>query len=190
MNPRRLSIASNLASRAPVACKEIAVPSDWWTTVGHCSTTCIRRLSSWRLWRRLANSSFCFLSVSLMARRISSVSSSLASCFSAASKFLSSYWLRVISTREMDWALRFYTKLGPMTRIYALYPGAYAPGYSADSRVIRPNSYIRGIRARGYRQICGSYDPGSLRATLRSPLMPQHFKWNESETHFLSWCFK
>ena len=96
-----------------------------------------------------------------------------------------------------------YTKIGPMTRISALYPGAYdpdidrreisgsyAPGYSADIRVIRPNSYIRGIRARGYPQISGAYDPGSLRATLPSPLMPQHFKWNNSETHFLSWCFK
>ena len=97
----------------------------------------------------------------------------------------------------------YYTKIGPMTRISALYPGAYAPdierreisgayapGYSADIRVIRPNSYIRGIRARGYPQISGAYDPGSLRATLPSPLMPQHFKWNKSETHFLSWCYK
>ena len=60
----------------------------------------------------------------------------------------------------------FYTKIGPMTRISALYPGAYAPdidrreisgayapGYSADIRVIRPNYYIWGIRARGYPQI-------------------------------------
>ena len=98
---------------------------------------------------------------------------------------------------------KHYTKIGPMTRISALYPGAYAPdislrsisgayapGYSADIRVIRPNSYIRGIRARGYPQISGAYDPGSLRATLPSPLMPQHFKWNKSETHFLSWCYK
>ena len=83
-----------------------------------------------------------------------------------------------------------YTKIGPMTRISALYPGAYAPGYSANIRVIRPNSYIRGIRARGYPQISGAYDPGSLRVTLPLPLMPQHFKWNKSETHFLSWCFK
>ena len=81
-------------------------------------------------------------------------------------------------------------KLGLMTRISALYPGAYAPGYSADIRVIRPNSFIRGIRARGYPQISGAYDPGSLRATLPSPLMPQHFKWNKSETHFLSCCYK
>ena len=43
----------------------------------------------------------------------------------------------------------------------------FAPGYSADIRGIRPNSYIWGIRARGYRQISGAYDPGSLRATLR-----------------------
>ena len=93
-----------------------------------------------------------------------------------------------------------------MTRKSALYPGAYAPdidrrdrreisgayapGYSADIRVTRPNSYTQGIRARGYPQISGAYDPGSLRATLPSPLMPQHFKWNKSETHFLSWCFK
>ena len=33
-------------------------------------------------------------------------------------------------------------KTGPMTRISALYPGAYAPGYSEDIWVIRPNSYI------------------------------------------------
>ena len=77
-----------------------------------------------------------------------------------------------------------------MTRISALYPGAYAPGYNADIRVIRPNSYIRGIRVRGYPQISGAYDPGSLRATLPSPLRPQHFKWNKSETHVLSWCYK
>ena len=43
----------------------------------------------------------------------------------------------------------------------------YSPGYSSKIRGIRPNSYIRGIRARGYRQISRAYDPGSLRATLR-----------------------
>ena len=81
-------------------------------------------------------------------------------------------------------------KLGLCPGYLRLYPGAYAPGYSADIRGIRPNSYIRGIRARGYPKISGAYDPGSLHATLSSPLMPQHFKWNKSETHFLSWCFK
>ena len=34
----------------------------------------------------------------------------------------------------------------------------------------------------------GAYDPGSLRATLPSPFMPQHLEWNKSETRFLSWC--
>ena len=34
--------------------------------------------------------------------------------------------------------------------------GAYAPGYSADIRGVRPNFYIRGIRARGYPQISGA----------------------------------
>ena len=90
-----------------------------------------------------------------------------------------------------------YTKIGPMPRISALYPGACAPdtdcrevfgAHGIQGRYLghRPNSYIRGIRAQGYRQISGAYDPGSLRATL----MPQHLEWNKSEMRFLSWCFK
>ena len=64
-----------------------------------------------------------------------------------------------------------YTNIGPMPRVSALYPGAYASGYIVDIRGIWPNSYIRGIRARAYPQISEAYDPGSLRATLPSPLM-------------------
>ena len=36
----------------------------------------------------------------------------------------------------------------------------------------------------------GGYPGHMILARNPSPLMPQHFEWNPSETPFLSWCFK